>query len=61
MLLSWDVSVFPDDNYYWYQYENGSIIYINGSSPWPNFLCNQTFDANPDIAGVGVSPQEPGL
>lgn len=58
MLLSWNASDFPLGDYYSYTFWNQSTIYINASAPEPNWLCNTSFKADPDIAGIGVSIRE---
>ncbi|TAQ88358.1 hypothetical protein B7494_g3301 [Chlorociboria aeruginascens] len=43
-------------SYYWeYEYSNGTVIYFNGSLAEPNWFCNATFKADPDIAGIGLA------
>ena len=41
------------EDYRWYRYKNGTVIYFNGSYSI-NFDCNATTKADPDIAGPGV-------
>ena len=41
------------EDYWWYRYTNGTLVYFNGSYS-TNFACNATTKADPDIAGPGV-------
>jgi len=49
---SYNSSTFIDP--YWHKFRNGTYIYFNSTYEM-NFYCNASWNADPDIAGPGVS------